>query len=69
MIQKRFKIGIGKIKIDSIAKRNILKVLESSHLSYGNFSREFESKMAKSGALEVTDYTIEVFNKFFLSLG
>lgn len=43
----KFQIGIGNISIDKIAKRNVLKVLDSSRLSYGNLTREFESKMAK----------------------
>jgi len=47
MIKKKFKLGIGNIKIDSTAKKNVLKVLDSSRLSYGDFSRKFEAKMAK----------------------
>lgn len=44
---KRRQIGIGNITIDAVAKRYIMDVLDSGRLSYGDFTRRFESKMAK----------------------
>lgn len=41
------KIGIGNITIDQVARRDVAKVLASSRLSYGNFTRKFEDRMAK----------------------
>lgn len=47
-MQKRtVKIGIGNITIDQVAFKNVLAVLKSSRLSYGDFTRKFEAKMAK----------------------
>lgn len=40
------KIGIGNVIISSRAKKNVLKVLDSGRLSYGDFSRKFETKTA-----------------------
>lgn len=45
-ITKR-QIGIGNITIDARAKRYVGEVLDSGRLSYGNFTRRFESKIAK----------------------
>lgn len=41
------RIGIGNISIDNVARKYINEVLNSERLTYGNFSRKFESKMAK----------------------
>lgn len=41
------KIGIGNITIDQVARDNVAKVLASSRLSYGDFTRKFEDRMAK----------------------
>lgn len=46
-MKKRIEIGIGTVNINSKAKRNVMRVLESSRLSYGKFSRKFETKMAE----------------------
>lgn len=40
-------IGIGTISISNEAKKNVLEVLASSRLSYGDFTRKFESEIAK----------------------
>lgn len=45
-MKKGRRIGIGSVTIDSETKKNILKVLNSNRLSYGDFSRKFESEMA-----------------------
>ena len=39
-------IGIGDLIIDARARANIKQVLDSSHLSYGHFSRSFEEQFA-----------------------
>ncbi|MEK9147091.1 MAG: DegT/DnrJ/EryC1/StrS family aminotransferase [Patescibacteria group bacterium] len=44
---KRRQIGIGNITIDALAKRYLMDVLASGRLSYGDFTRRFESQMAK----------------------
>lgn len=46
MKKAKFQIGIGNIAIDNQAKKNVLKVLDSTRLTYGDFTRKFESKMA-----------------------
>lgn len=40
-------IGIGTVSINSEAKKNIGKILESTRLSYGPFTKKFEIKMAR----------------------
>ena len=47
MAKAKFRIGIGNITIDKAARQNVLKVLDSGRLSYGNFTRKFEESMAK----------------------
>lgn len=42
----KFQIGIGNITIDNQAKKNVLKVLDSTRLTYGDFTRKFENEMA-----------------------
>jgi len=39
-------VTIGNVKLSPAAKRNVLQVLESNRLSYGRFSRKFESQFA-----------------------
>lgn len=46
MKKAKFQIGIGNITIDHRAKKNVLAVLNSSRLTYGDFTRKFESEMA-----------------------
>lgn len=46
MTKNKIKIGIGNITIDKAAKKAIMEVLESSRLSYGDKTRQFEAKMA-----------------------
>lgn len=41
------RIGIGNITISEVARKYINKVLDLGRLSYGDFTRKFESKMAK----------------------
>lgn len=45
--RRKHQIGIGTISISNEAKINVLKVLSSSRLSYGDFSKKFESEIAK----------------------
>lgn len=47
MKKAKFQIGIGNITIDSQAKKNVLRVLDSTRLTYGDFTRKFESEMAR----------------------
>lgn len=47
MRQKARKIGIGNITIDEAARRNVNNVLRRGRLTYGDFTRKFEGKMAK----------------------
>ncbi|MDO8487480.1 MAG: DegT/DnrJ/EryC1/StrS family aminotransferase [Candidatus Curtissbacteria bacterium] len=46
-MKRNYQIGIGNISIDENAKRNVMDVLNSSRLSYGDYSRQFETEMAK----------------------
>jgi len=46
-VKKRIEIGIGTVNISRKAKRDVMRVLETSRLSYGDFSRNFETKMAE----------------------
>lgn len=45
-MKKDYHIGIGNVTISEQAKRNVAAVLKSARLSYGDFSRKFESQMA-----------------------
>jgi len=46
-MRPKHQIGIGNVFISEQAKRNISAVLDSGRITYGNFSRKFESSMAK----------------------
>lgn len=46
-MSKTFKIGIGNVTVSEAAKKNVVKILESGRLSYGNYSRKFENQIAK----------------------
>ena len=43
----KIQVGIGNVNIDKRARENVLRVLSSNRLSYGNFTRKFEDEMAK----------------------
>lgn len=45
-MKKKRQIGIGTVSISDEAKQNVLKVLDSRRLSYGSYSRKFESEIA-----------------------
>ena len=47
MNRTKFQIGIGNVNISKQAIKNVVDVLTSNRLSYGNYSRQFEDKMAK----------------------
>lgn len=48
MKNRRFlNIGIGTVSINSEAKKSISKILDSNRLSYGYFTKKFESEIAK----------------------
>lgn len=49
MIRKKreFKIGVGTVKVDSLGKKYVNEVLDSSRLTYGYFSSRFEHEFAK----------------------
>lgn len=44
---KKHKIGVGAIKIDPQSKKYINRILNTSRLSYGNYSRRFEEEFAR----------------------
>lgn len=47
MYKSKFKIGVGAVKVDSLGKRYVNKVLDSSRLTYGYYSSRFEKEFAK----------------------
>ena len=44
---RSFRVGVGGLEISDLAKAYIGQVLDSSRLSYGRFSREFEAEFAR----------------------
>lgn len=40
-------IGVGGFRLKEAEKRNVMKVLDSNRLNYGDFSRKFESEFAR----------------------
>ena len=47
MAKYRKQLGVGGLKISALEKRYVMQALDSNRLSYGPFSRRFESQFAK----------------------
>jgi perosamine synthetase len=55
---KKISIPMGTVNIGPLAKKLILKTLDGNRLSYGELSREFESKFAHLHEIKYAVYTV-----------